>query len=99
MLGGRSRTTRTGDPGAAAGAPGDLRANYTGAVYGSLLAASVVVGAAVGGGGRLDVGPGGVAALLIVTGLVFCVAHAYARLVGDRIEQKELTWREIGRVA
>jgi hypothetical protein len=71
------------------------RADYTGAIYGSLLAASVVVSATAGQEPR----PVRLAALLIVTGLVFWVAHAYARLVGDRIRHADLSWRELRRVS
>ena len=61
------------------------RPNYAGAIYGSLLAASVVVGAGVGAEGNYHLWPLRLAALLVATGLVFCLAHAYAELVGDRI--------------
>jgi hypothetical protein len=74
-----------------------VRPNYSGAIYGSLLAASVVVGA--GAGGEFDIGPLRLAALLVVTGLVFWLAHAYAGLVGDRIHHAKLNSVEIGRVA
>ena len=73
------------------------RPNYSGAIYGSMLAASVVVGASAGG--EYDIGPLRLAVLLIATGLVFWFAHAYARLVGDRIHHAELNWQEMGRVA
>jgi len=79
------------------GSPPAERPNYTGAIYGSLLAASVVVGA--GAGGDIDLPPLRLAALLAATGLVFWLAHAYARLVGDRIHHAALTWPEIRRVA
>lgn len=74
-----------------------VRPNYSGAIYGSLLAASVVVGA--GAGGEFDIGPLRLAALLLVTGLVFWLAHAYAELVGDRIRHATVNAAEIGRVA
>ncbi|KUF18254.1 hypothetical protein [Streptomyces silvensis] len=60
--------------------PGRPGADCAGAVYGSLLAASVVVTAgSVGGYPRLRL-----VLLLAVTGLVFWAAHVYARLVGER---------------
>jgi hypothetical protein len=77
--------------------PPSERPNYTGAVYGSLLAASVVAGAA--GGGHYDLSPLRLAAALLATGMVFWLAHAYARLVGDRIQHVPLDRQEIRRVA
>ncbi|MFH9676379.1 hypothetical protein ACH4L5_29440 [Streptomyces sp. NPDC017405] len=57
--------------------------DYTGAVYGSLLAASVVVGAGTGSLGsrpRLEL-----VLLLLGTGLVFWATHVFARLFGSRV--------------
>ncbi|MFD0420001.1 hypothetical protein [Streptomyces sp. NPDC127108] len=55
-------------------------ADCAGAVYGSLLAASVVATAgSVGDYPRLRL-----VLLLVVTGLVFWAAHVYAHLVGER---------------
>ena len=79
-------------------APEATRANYVGAIYGSLLAASVVVGAGAGAEGHYDLRPLRLAELLIATGLVFWLAHAYARLVGERIHHTVLNRRAIGRV-
>ncbi len=61
--------------------PDDGRADYVGAVYGSLLAASVVASADADGTplAALDL-----AATLLATGLVFWIAHVYARVVGGR---------------
>jgi hypothetical protein len=73
--------------------PAAPRPDYSGAIYGSLLAASVVVGTAAGG--HYDVPPWRLATLLVATGLVFWVAHAYAGLVGDRIHHATLNRREI----
>jgi hypothetical protein len=73
--------------------------NYSGAIYGSLLAGSVVVGAAAGARGDYHVGPVRLALLLIATGSVFWLAHAYAALVGDRIQHALLDRAEIRRVA
>ncbi|MEU6769888.1 hypothetical protein [Streptomyces sp. NPDC046759] len=59
-------------------------ADYTGAVYGSMLAASVVIGA--GGLGefpRLEL-----VLLLVLTGLVFWVGHVHAQLFGARLAQR-----------
>lgn len=76
------------------GGPGTGRANYTGAVYGSLLAASVVAGAGSAGPyPRLEL-----VLLLICTGLVFWAAHVYAGFVGDRLRAQKVTWREIRQV-
>ncbi|MFG2310524.1 hypothetical protein ACGFS9_17895 [Streptomyces sp. NPDC048566] len=75
------------------GAPAGPRTDYAGAIYGSILAASVV--AAAGAGGvhtRLDV-----ILLLVVTGLVFWATHVYAHLAGERIVGQSWSWREIRR--
>jgi hypothetical protein len=69
--------------------------HYIGAVYGSLLAASVVVGAASSGHGELEFRPIKLAALLIVTGFVFWVTHAYARLAGERLHHVAPDLREV----
>jgi len=74
-----------------------VRTNFSGAIYGSLLAASVVVSA--GASGKFEIGPLRLAALLIVTGFVFWLAHAYAQLVGDRIQHAMFDSAEIARVA
>lgn len=71
--------------------------NYVGAVYGSLLAASVVAGTSPSDGApslrQLVI-------LLLVTGLVFWAAHVYARLVGERVATGQAVTRvEMGRVA
>ncbi|KUJ69610.1 hypothetical protein ACZ90_09775 [Streptomyces albus subsp. albus] len=68
--------------------------DYTGAVYGSLLAASVVVGAGtLGTFPRLEL-----VLLLLITGLVFWAAHVFARLFGERIAQQRLDRGELRRV-
>ncbi|MEU4096650.1 hypothetical protein [Streptomyces sp. NPDC026673] len=75
-------------------ASGTGSANYTGAVYGSLLAASVVAGAGSAGPyPRLEL-----VLLLICTGLVFWAAHVYAGFVGDRLRGGRVTWHEIRQV-
>ncbi|MEU8777041.1 hypothetical protein [Streptomyces sp. NPDC048606] len=68
--------------------------DYTGAVYGSLLAASVVVGAgSLGRFPRLEL-----VVLLFATGVVFWAAHVLARLFGERIAMVPLTGREVRHV-
>ncbi|WP_327232579.1 hypothetical protein OG349_00155 [Streptomyces sp. NBC_01317] len=70
------------------------RTDYAGALYGSLLTASVIATAgAVGDFPRLQV-----AVLLLVTGLVFWAAHVYARLVGERQIGRRVSWAETRRV-
>ncbi|MBG0817159.1 hypothetical protein [Planomonospora sp. ID82291] len=60
---------------------GEAHKDYTGAVYGSLLAASVVVGAGtLGRFPRLEM-----IVLLVGTGIVFWATHVYARLFGARL--------------
>ncbi|MEU8586029.1 hypothetical protein AB0C59_03315 [Streptomyces sp. NPDC048664] len=67
------------------------RTDYTGGVYGSLLAGSVVVGAgATGPVSRLEL-----VLLLISTGLVFWIAHVHAQLFGARLAQQSLNWRAV----
>ncbi|WP_145796919.1 hypothetical protein [Kitasatospora atroaurantiaca] len=83
---------REGDLG---GPPAGERTDYAGAVYGSLLAASVVATAgAVAEYPRLQL-----AVMLIVTGLVFWGTHVYARLAGERLVGQPITWRETRNVA
>ncbi|MEU0690065.1 hypothetical protein [Streptomyces uncialis] len=63
------------------------RVDYTGAVYGSLLAASVVVGAGLlESFSRLYL-----VLLLLGTGVVFWAAHVFARLFGVRIAEGTLS--------
>jgi hypothetical protein len=70
------------------------RRDYTGAVYGSLLAASVVVGAgSLGSFPRLKL-----VLLLLCTGLVFWAAHVFSRLFGERIMYAPVGGKEIRRV-
>ncbi|MGW5775956.1 hypothetical protein [Streptomyces sp. NPDC003863] len=64
-------------------------ADYTGAVYGSMLAASVIVGAgSLGRFPRLEL-----IALLLLTGAVFWIAHVHATLFGERLAQRSPTRR------
>ncbi|MEU6508784.1 hypothetical protein [Streptomyces sp. NPDC046942] len=74
---------------------GEPRTDCSGAIYGALLAASVVAGA-----GAVGVFPrAALVVLLLVTGIVFWATHVYARLAGERIHGQRLTWDEIGRTA
>lgn len=68
------------------------RADYAGAVYGSLLAASVVVGASPR---QEPASAPTLIALLLATGLVFWLAHVYASLAGDRQHGLRVNWPEI----
>ncbi|MFF1544550.1 hypothetical protein [Streptomyces sp. NPDC058291] len=59
-------------------------ADSTGAVYGSMLAASVVVGAgALGSRPRVEL-----VLLLLLTGVVFWAGHVHAQLFGARLAQR-----------
>ncbi|MEU0572051.1 hypothetical protein ABZ297_42545 [Nonomuraea sp. NPDC005983] len=71
------------------------RVEYAGAVYGSLLAASVVAGTAEGG----PPSPGDLVTLLICTGVVFWLAHVYARLVSSGYPARPLAWEHVRVVA
>ncbi|WJV50634.1 hypothetical protein [Streptomyces flavofungini] len=83
---GRSRPH--GHPGASHERSGS---DCAGAVYGSLLAASVVATAgSVGDYPRLRL-----VLLLGVTGLVFWAAHVYAHLVGERAAGRGGGWRAV----
>ncbi|MER7927372.1 hypothetical protein ABTY96_30210 [Streptomyces sp. NPDC096057] len=65
------------------------RANYTGGVYGSMLAASVVIGAgSLGSFPRTEL-----VLLLLLTGVVFWIAHVHAQLFGARLAQRALDRR------
>jgi hypothetical protein len=60
------------------------RADYTGGVYGSMLAASVVVGAGdLGSLPRLEL-----VLLLLLTGVVFWITHVHAQLFGARLAHR-----------
>ncbi|MFF9038812.1 hypothetical protein ACF090_25455 [Streptomyces sp. NPDC014892] len=60
------------------------RTDYTGGVYGSMLASSVIIGAgAPGAYPRLEI-----VLLLLLTGLVFWIAHVHAQLFGARLAQR-----------
>jgi hypothetical protein len=65
--------------------------DYTGGVYGSMLAASVVIGAGtLGEFPRLEL-----VLLLLLTGLVFWIAHVHAHLFGARLAQLALDRRVV----
>ncbi|MFB7496675.1 hypothetical protein ACFC09_18645 [Streptomyces sp. NPDC056161] len=73
---------------------GRARTDYTGAIYGSLLAASVIAGAsALGPFPRLEL-----VVILLCTGVVFWAAHVYADVVGNRLSHQVLTWQEVRQV-
>jgi hypothetical protein len=69
------------------------RTDYAGALYGSLLAASVVAA----GGAAGDFPRSHLVLLLLVTGLVFWAAHVYAHLAGERLVGRRLGWAEARR--
>ncbi|MCX4528709.1 MULTISPECIES: hypothetical protein [unclassified Streptomyces] len=72
-----------------------VRTDSAGAVYGSLLATSVVATAGTAGSyPRLQL-----ILLLIVTGLVFWATHVYAILAGERLVGQPWSRSEIQRVA
>jgi hypothetical protein len=71
--------------------------NYVGAVYGSLLAASVIAGTSPQDGAP---NLAELIALLLVTGLVFWAAHVYSRIIGERVATgAHVTWLEIAVIA
>lgn len=70
------------------------RTDYAGALYGSLLAASVVATA----GTAEDFSWVQLVVLLLVTGVVFWAAHVYAELAGDRVAHRMIDRAEIVRV-
>ncbi|MEU4703254.1 hypothetical protein [Nonomuraea dietziae] len=72
------------------------RVEYAGAVYGSLLAASVVVGSTAEGG---PPSAGELIVLLICTGVVFWLTHVYAQVVSHGYPAKPLSWHTVRTVA
>ncbi|MER7772514.1 hypothetical protein [Kitasatospora sp. NPDC096140] len=72
------------------------RTDYAGAVYGSMLAASVIAAAGVHEPHpRLSL-----ILLLVITGLVFWIAHVYAHVAGQREIGRQVSWpqvRQVGR--
>ena len=70
------------------------RADYTGGVYGSMLAASVVIGAGeLGRFPRVEL-----VLLLLLTGATFWIAHVHAQLFGSRLAQQPPNRRVVLRV-
>ncbi|MCX4740481.1 MULTISPECIES: hypothetical protein [Streptomyces] len=77
-----SRTER--DAGAGHGEEHRARADYTGGVYGSMLATSVIVGAGtLGSFPRAEL-----VILLVLTGVVFWLAHVHAQVFGARLTRR-----------
>ncbi|MFF7456958.1 hypothetical protein [Kitasatospora sp. NPDC008115] len=92
-----SRGPVPGPPGPPGAGPGRAaRTDYAGAVYGSMLAASVIAASSPSGPHpRISL-----VLLLAVTGLVFWAAHVYAHVAGQREAGRQVTWhqvREVGR--
>lgn len=84
----------TNDTGAAAGGAAARwrRGEYAGAVYGSLLAASVVAGSTAEG----EPAPAAeLVALLIGTGVVFWIAHVYAEIVSHGLPGGSVDWAKM----
>ncbi len=70
--------------------------NLAGAIYGTILATSVVAG--LSEGNQVDHGPG--ALVVLGTSLVFWTAHVYAGVLGQHLQRRHgLTWPRIRRVA
>ncbi|MGW7053541.1 hypothetical protein [Streptomyces sp. NPDC054887] len=66
-------------------------ADYTGGVYGSMLAASVVIGAGtLGSFPRVEL-----VLLLLLTSLVFWIAHVHAHLFGARLASRQRPDRRV----
>lgn len=71
------------------GATRRARTDYTGGVYGSMLASSVLIGVGtLGSYPRLEI-----VLLLLLTGLVFWIAHVHAQLFGARLSRRGLDRR------
>ncbi|MFF8769435.1 hypothetical protein [Kitasatospora sp. NPDC015120] len=87
-----SRRHLPGPPGPAPDPDRDARrTDYAGAVYGSMLAASVIAASSLGGPHpRLSL-----ILLLVVTGLVFWAAHVYAHVAGQREAGRRVTRRQV----
>jgi len=75
----------------APGAERRAHADYTGGVYGSMLAASVIIGVGtLGSFPRVEL-----VVLLLLTGVVFWIAHVHAQLFGARLAQQPLDRRVV----
>ena len=70
--------------------------NLAGAIYGTILATSVVAG--LSEGGTVDKGP---AALVVITSsLVFWLAHVYAGVLGHHLQLGHgFSWTGVGAIA
>ncbi|KAA0941357.1 hypothetical protein [Streptomyces apricus] len=89
MSGAGQATSRT-----VRGAGRRARADFSGGVYGSVLAASVLIGAGtLGSFPRVEL-----VLLLLLTALVFWAAHVHAQLFGARLAQRDLDRRAALRV-
>lgn len=66
--------------------------DYAGAIYGSLLAASVVTGTSPG---QHPPEPSQLIALLLATGVVFWLAHVYAEVFGRRSDGPLLSRKDV----
>jgi hypothetical protein len=86
------------EDGSGTGAPRAEQAqrDYAGAIYGSLLAASVVAGTSPG---REPARPSELIVLLLATGVVFWMAHVYAGVVGERSQGTYMSMAEFRTVA
>ncbi|MBT2540384.1 hypothetical protein J7E99_06615 [Streptomyces sp. ISL-44] len=73
--------------------PSASRTDHAGAVYGSILAASVIATASAAG----DFPYVQLIVLLLVTGAVFWAAHVYASLAGERLVGRPVGWAEVRR--
>jgi len=72
----------------------ESREDYTGGVYGSMLAASVVIGAgSLGSFPRTEL-----VLLLLLTGVVFWIGHVHAQLFGARLARQPLDRRVVAHV-
>ncbi|MFI0960395.1 hypothetical protein ACH4S8_03075 [Streptomyces sp. NPDC021080] len=70
------------------------RTDYAGAIYGSILAASVVATAGTTG----EYPRFQAVMLLLITGLVFWATHVYAQIAGERIVGQRWSLRQIRRI-
>ncbi|MFD8749970.1 hypothetical protein ACFV0O_03130 [Kitasatospora sp. NPDC059577] len=70
------------------------RTDYAGAVYGSMLAASVIAASSLQEPHpRLSL-----ILLLVITGLVFWIAHVYAEVAGEREVGRTVKWHQVRKV-
>ena len=70
--------------------------NLAGAIYGTILATSVVAG--LSEGGQVDEGYAGL--VVLATSFVFWLAHAYAAVLGQHLQRGHgLTWSRVRAIA